>query len=111
MSIYIDSKSERVIVDVQNMSQLATRFLLEQIHSNANSITPMKTGNLRARVKKSVKGTTGTIEWDSPYAVYQEKPNKRFRYTTPGTGPYYAEIAVTQGLEVLPEIVAKVGMR
>lgn len=82
-------------------AQAGMRQLLEDIHKTSRPITPKLTGDLRGDVRKKVSklGHTiiGIIEWQRPYAWYQERgytsgPVKR--YTTPGTGAHFAAKSV-----------------
>ena len=89
--------TERIISETDNKASLAIRFMLEAIHKESRPKTPMKTGQLRGDVTKSVTGSKGKIKWGKGYAWYQERgytsgPVKR--YTTPGTGPNFAGDAV-----------------
>lgn len=104
----------------KNKVSLAVRFTLEGIHRESTKNTPKKTGQLRADIKKSVRGNTGKIVWGKRYAAAQEvghmtvrkqrtfktadgnwitlKPGRyNFKnYTTPGTGAHFAENAVNK---------------
>ena len=67
--------------------------------------TPKKSGRLRMDVVKQVLGLAAKVVWGKKYGVYQE--TKRFKkYTTPGTGPHFAENAA-KDLPPLTEKVAK----
>lgn len=67
--------------------------MLEEIDKESKPRTPRKIGDLRNRTIKVVQGMKGSIHWKVPYAARQE--NTQFRnYTTPGTGPHFAENAV-----------------
>lgn len=79
------------------------RQMIEDIHRTSRPITPMLFGDLRADVSKSTAKVgdkvRGTIEWNRPYAWYQERgytsgPVKR--YTTPGTQAHFAETSVKE---------------
>lgn len=95
MSVSITDNSAQLISEVDNKTSLGIRFMLDAIQRISNPKTPMKHGNLRADVIKSVEGKTGYITWDKNYAIYQEK--KQFtHYTTSGTGPHFAEDAVKE---------------
>lgn len=87
------SNHAQISADVINGASLAIRLMLAEIHRLADPVTPKKHGNLRADVLKEVQGTTGKITWTKEYAIYQE--TKQFKnYTTPGTGPHFAEKSV-----------------
>jgi hypothetical protein len=80
------------------------RQMLEDIHKTSRPITPKLTGDLRGDVRKEVtkKGADtirGTIEWQRPYAWYQERgytSGPIRNYTTPGTGAHFAERSVKE---------------
>lgn len=83
--------------------QRASTFLrvaADNILDNAKPNTPKKLGNLSRDVLRRVNGLHGEIEWRKVYAQYQERGMRRDgsrrvrKYTTPGTGPHYAENAV-----------------
>lgn len=84
--------SNRLQIDSEfkNKTSLAIRFMLEAIHRDSTPNTPRDKGPLRDNVTKAVQGSHGTITWPVKYAVYQEK-KKYSNYSTPGTGPRFAE--------------------
>lgn len=95
MSVKIHDNTATIVTDTLKGANLALRFMLEDVERIARPVTPKKEGNLRKDILKSVLGLRGTIKWDKNYAIYQEK--KQFKnYTTPGTGPHYAENSVKQ---------------
>lgn len=96
---------------------LALRLMAEAVVNESTPNTPLKTGPLRANVRKRVLGKTATIKWGQEYAAAQEVGHhtvhttrvvnidgryvtltpgvyKYRNYTTPGTGPHFAERAV-----------------
>lgn len=88
-------------IKAQLNAQIGMRQLLEDIHKTSRPITPKLTGDLRGDVRKKVSKLgnriIGIIEWQRPYAWYQERgytsgPVKR--YTTPGTKAHFAAISV-----------------
>lgn len=88
---------------VQSRATLTNRLLIEEIHSRSIHKTPMDKGALRTMVSKSVAGNVAEIQWRAPYAIFQE--NKQFQnYTTPGTGPHFAESSVSEAMDKLQEI-------
>lgn len=98
-----DFKAKASKVELQ--TQTGMRRLIEDIHKKSRPITPMSAGggDLRGDVKKSVKKlgkrVVGIIEWQRPYAWYQERgytsgPVKR--YTTPGTRAHFASTSVKE---------------
>lgn len=95
MSVKIEDNTAHIITDTTKGANLALRFMLDDIDRAARPVTPKKAGNLRNDIVKSVLGLRGTIKWGKNYAIFQEK--KKFRnYTTPGTGPHFAENSVVK---------------
>lgn len=102
---------------------------------NVVSITPMKTGALRRSIITQVMGNQANISWRSPYAKVQNEgghtvprmvrgTNKRdggfgiimpgyykySRYTTPGTGPHFANIAFQKTNADMPAVLRELGL-
>ncbi len=93
MSVRYTDNTATIISNTVKGANLAVRFMLDDIDKLAYPITPKREGNLRRDIVKSVLGTKGTIMWGKRYAIYQE--SKQYaNYTTPGTGPHYAEKSV-----------------
>lgn len=119
MPATITDNTANVKFQLENGLGLAIRMMLDDVYVSANPNTPQKYGDLRARViRKMESNTRGAIQWQSNYAEVQEKGYRQtkdgriiqFRnYTTPGTGPHYAQNAVEQ-LESLPVYLQKVGL-
>ena len=96
MSYRRTDNSDRIIVEKRQKLGLAVRFGIEDMHRISRPKTPMKTGQLRGDVEKSVHGANGKITWGKHYAWYQERgytSGKVRKYTTPGTGAHFAEDA------------------
>ena len=86
-----------------NTKQRASTFLrlvCEEVVNISRPKTPRDKGNLYQDVLKQVLGLKGKIEWRKVYAEYQERGSRRDgsrpvrNYTTPGTGPHFAQNAV-----------------
>lgn len=96
----------------QSTTQKASTFLrvaAENIVNESTRKTPMKTGRLRMDVLKQVLGLHGSVVWGKNYAKYQEE--KQFQnYTTPGTGPHFAENAVKKIVGQTQIIARSVGL-
>lgn len=116
MAVKVVNNTARVINNVENYCGLAIRWTLEDIYANATPVTPMNKGDLRARVLRTMEGNLkGAITWQSSYAGVQELGHRRgkngtiyFRnYTTPGTGPHYAENAVKNSVDNFPQYLEK----
>lgn len=93
MSVRIEDNTVTITQKITKNCGIGLRKMLDDIHRASIPVTPKKTGDLRNRVKKQVLGLKSAISWEVNYAKYQEK--KQFKnYTTPGTGPKFAERAV-----------------
>lgn len=85
------------------------RLFAEAVVKTSTPRTPKKTGRLRADVLKQVLGLSGKIKWMKDYAIYQE--TKQYRnYTTPGTGPHFAEKSVKQTVNETQRIAKQAGL-
>lgn len=110
MSYKVNSNTPQLNNEFENKVQLAIRFMLEDIHRVSLPKTPKEHGNLRADVLKQVQRRRGTIAWSKNYAIYQEK--KQFsNYTTPGTGPHFAEDSVRFVANNSDQYWRKVGLK
>ena len=88
---------------------LALRFMVDNAHSLAYPNTPKDTGDLRNNVMKTVIGRKAIISWVMNYAKYQE--NRQYQnYTTPGTGPAFAENAVRKTVSDADKFFRKAGV-
>lgn len=120
MPVKMNDNSLRALSDVENGVGLAIRMLLDDIYVEATPVTPRKTGDLRHRVLRQMEGNfKGSITWATPYAAVQEQGYRTtkdghriyFRhYTTPGTGPKYAQNSVESRMANLPDYLDKVGL-
>lgn len=93
MSYTTKDNTRQIESDAISKASLGLRFLVEAIVETSNPRTPKKSGHLRADVLKQVLGLHGEISWRKVYAAKQEYVQHR-NYTTPGTGPHFAENAV-----------------
>lgn len=102
-SVRVIDNTDLVNFLVKTRVSTVNRLLLEEAHMISLHRTPMKTGALRTMVQKVVDGESGEIRWNAPYAIYQEE--KQFtNYTTPGTGPHFAESAMQGAMDKLQDI-------
>lgn len=93
MAVRIQSNTRQIIVETELGMEFAIRLALEDIRRTAAPITPMKTGELRSSAV--VRANEGVVNWTADHSEILE--NKQFQnYTTPGTGPHFAERAVRQ---------------
>lgn len=95
MSVRITDNSAKIKLDTSQSVSLFLRYLLDDVDRFANPVTPKDQGRLRESPLKTVSGERGTIVWNKEYAAAQEAGTTRGypmrHYTTPGTGPGYAE--------------------
>lgn len=95
MSARYKSNTIQVKNEVHTRAAIVLRSILDDVDKTADRRTPKETGLLRRNKFKQVLGLKGTIRWNQRYAVFQE--DKQYRnYTTPGTGPHFAENAVEE---------------
>ena len=93
MSVKVIDSTPIVKLTVRTQGSLALRFMLDDIDRIANPVTPKRFGNLRRDLLKQVIGLSSKIIWGKNYAIFQE--NKQYQnYTTPGTGPHFAQNSV-----------------
>lgn len=93
MSVTITDRTPQFMADAEAKASLALRFMLDAIDTAADPNTPRRLGDLRRNKLKQVLGLHATIVWRQRYAAAQEDVQHQ-NYTTPATGPHYAENAV-----------------
>lgn len=105
MAVKVEDNTQVVKDDINVAAALTIRLMLNDIHSLSTPVTPLRENALRTSVIEYMPSSTkGIITWEVPYAGVQEKGYRTnpstgeriyFRnYTTPGTGPHYAEDSV-----------------
>lgn len=95
MSAEVRDFSSQVKLTIKQRLSLALRFILDDVDKTADPKTPKRRGDLRNQKRKQVLGLHAAIAWQRAYAPVQEL--KQFgNYTTPGTGPHFAENAVKE---------------
>ena len=119
MAYKINDNTVRMQVQMKTNLPLALRFMANDVKREAEPNTPKKSGMLRANVRINTGRQRASIRWGQKYAAAQEighmtvkaarvvtpdgggsfftlKPGRyNFKnYTTPGTGPHFAENAV-----------------
>ena len=109
MAVKVRNNTARLKAKIENNTAVMIRLMLRDIHAKAEPNTPRKYGNLRDQVSERALGKTGYIEWHAEYATYQEdgSQGKPWHYTTPGTGPHFAENAVNEVVANLDEYARK----
>lgn len=109
MSVDVKDNTNQIKGDVIQKASLFLRLMADEIISISTPKTPKKSGRLRMDIVKEVLGLHGKIKWGKNYAVFQE--TKKFKnYTTPGTGPHYAEDSVKQAIGNTSKVVARAGL-
>lgn len=98
MPVKITDNMVNIKIDNTRGASLAIRYMLDAIDVEASPKTPKEFGVLRRSVQKRVMGLKGEIQWPQKYAQAQEagviRGSRVKNYSTPGTGPHYAENAV-----------------
>lgn len=97
MSVKIIDNHAKITLDTSKKASTALRFIGDDVLKRSTPITPKKRGNLRRDTLVQVLGLSAKIKWVKNYAVYQEAGRSRGvirNYTTPGTGPHFAEKSV-----------------
>lgn len=117
MAVEVEDHTLEVEASVENAVALTLRLAVEDIHRRANDITPLRDNGLRTSVLKTMPNkTTAVIEWKVPYAAYQERGMRADgthvvqHYTTPGTGPHFAENSVKATMNNFYEIAKQGGL-
>lgn len=110
MSVVINDYTPKIEADINQKASIFLRFMTDEIVKNSTASTPKKTGRLRNDILKQVLGLKGRIIWGKNYAIYQEK-KQYTNYTTPGTGPNFAENAVKNAVSLTSKIAEMVGLK
>lgn len=101
----ISDYTPKVQSDISQRGSLFLRFMTDEVLKISTPVTPKDKGNLRRDVLKQVLGLSGKIAWQKNYAAFQEDRQYR-NYTTPGTGPHFAEDSVKKAINNT-EVIAK----
>lgn len=97
MSVKVVDNHSKISIDTQRKAATALRFIGDDVLRRSTPITPKRRGNLRRDTLVQVLGLSAKIKWGKNYAIYQERGVGRGvirNYTTPGTGPHFAEKSV-----------------
>lgn len=109
MGVIITDYTARVKEITQQKASLFLRTMADEIINISTPKTPKKTGRLRMDILRQVLGLKGKVQWGKNYAIYQE--TKQFKnYTTPGTGPHFAEEGVKEGMDRTASVAKKSGL-
>ena len=108
-NVKVTDNTNKVINDVKVKANVFLRLMADEIVKISKPKTPKDTNRLRSDILKQVLGLKGKIKWQKNYAGFQE--TKQFKnYTTPGTGPHYAENAVHKAVKNTSTIARKAGL-
>lgn len=105
MSVKVEDFTSNIISQTEHRASVFLRLLADEIVENARPNTPKDKGNLSRDILRIVTGLHGSVDWRKTYASYQERGSradgsrKVKNYTTPGTGPHYAENAVEKAVK------------
>ena len=114
MNVKVIDHTPVILVKNARAINLALRMMLDGIDQEAFRNTPKKKGELRKDIFKNVSANSGKIQWRERYAATQEAgviKGRRIRnYTTAGTGPKYAENAVTKVVRDSVSYMKKAGV-
>lgn len=109
MSVSVVDNTPAIVRGNQSKITLAIRLMLDDIDADSNGRTPKRYGDLRKNKLKQALGKHGTIIWQQKYAAKQEDVQAA-HYTTPGTGPHFAEQGVKTVVEKSGEYFRRVGL-
>ncbi len=104
MGVIVTDNTRQVIDELNQKTSIFLRVMTDKIVDYARPNTPKKEGRLREGTIKTVQGPHARIEWRKAYATVQERGSRKDgtykikNYSTPGTGPHYAEDAVKKGV-------------
>lgn len=116
MGVKVTDNTDSILGMTQQRASIFLRIIAEQVVDISRPGTPRDKGNLRQDVLKTVNGLKGQIEWRKGYAQYQERGKRADgshvvkNYTTPGTGPHFAENAVTEVISKSTNIAKQAGL-
>lgn len=109
MSIKITDNTPQVTNTIKMRGSIFLRTFADEVVKISTKNTPKKSGRLRMDITKSVLGLNGQIKWGKGYAAIQETTQFK-NYTTPGTGPHYAENAVKASVDKSGALMKRVGL-
>ncbi len=109
MSVKVTDNTAAVTSLLTQKASIFLRVAAEEIVSVSQKATPKKSGRLRMDTLKQVLGLSGKVVWQKGYAARQETTQFK-NYTTPGTGPHFAENAVKAVSEKTGVIAKKSGL-
>lgn len=104
-SVKITDNTPLVKNQIKQKASIFLRLMADEMIKISTPGTPKDTGRMRMDIIKQVLGLHGTVVWGKNYSVFQEKKQYK-NYTTPGTGPHFAENAAKK-LHGLTDKIAK----
>ena len=109
MSVKVTDNTNNVVNTINAKANIFLRTFADVVLKTSQPKTPKRGGFLRRDVLRQVLGLKGKIEWRKSYAAKME--TRQFRhYTTPGTGPHYAENAIKDSISKSRTIAKSVGL-
>jgi hypothetical protein len=109
MSVKYTSFIKPIDASLKQKFSMFLRLMEDEVIDISTPKTPKRTGRLRSDILKQVLGLKGKIKWGKDYAARLETMQFK-NYTTPGTGPHFAERAVKLAAETKTvDILRKVG--
>jgi uncharacterized protein YmfQ (DUF2313 family) len=109
MSVKITDNSNNIKNQTTIRASIFLRSMTDEIVKISTPKTPKRRGNLRQDIIKQVLGLNAKIIWGKNYAARQELIQHK-TYTTPGTGPHFAENAVKGAANQIGVIAKRVGL-
>lgn len=109
MSVKITDNTKAVMGSIEQKASIFLRIVADNVLSISKPGTPKKTGRLRMDVLKQVLGLNGKIVWGKGYAARMESIRHK-KYTTPGTGPHFAENAIKDVVKLTSKIARQAGL-
>lgn len=108
-SVKITDNTMQIKNATAQKANIFLRLAADDVVNRSERRTPKKTGRLRADTLRQVLGLRGIVEWRKRYAARQEYKQHK-NYTTPGTGPHYAEQGVSDMLKNVKTLARKAGL-
>ncbi len=105
----VTDNTSAIINDTKQKASIFLRAATDEMINLSDPNTPKKSGRLRMDILKQVLGLKSKVVWGKNYAIFQEV--KQFKnYTTPGTGPHFAENAANGLVSITQKIAQGVGL-
>lgn len=112
-AFFKDNSASQKILIKQAETQIPQEFV-RIFKKNVVSLTPKDTGALRRSIITQAMGNRAQIGWRSRYARIQNQPEdygvSYENYTTPGTGPHFAEKAFRSTRAEMALVLRQLGL-